>query len=283
LIIKQPELIQSWEASLKKILGLVGVALLVAGPAFAADMAVKAPVRAPLMPVLGWGGWYVGANAGWVGTASDGITNTGTDTGAGGLGNGLATGAIPTSLNLKYSGFIGGAQIGYNWQVGSWVYGLEADFDGASAKGDATIGPITVPGHVPQTTTYHRELDWLATFRGRLGVTLAPAFLVYATGGLAVGETKLGNSYICPTCAPPASTESSTTNQSSNTSAGWTAGGGAEWMFAPNWSVKAEYLYVDLGKHNSSIAYTYGANVSTLTSRANDTMHIVRGGINFHF
>jgi outer membrane immunogenic protein len=269
---------------MRKVLGLVGATLLLAGPALAADLG-KPVYKAPaLMPVLSWSGWYIGANAGWVGSANDTITNTGTDTDGGGLGNGIATGAIPTSLSLGYHGFIGGGQIGYNWQVGSWVYGLEADFDGASAKGDATVGPITVPGHVPQTTTFHRELDWLATVRGRVGVTVAPAFLVYATGGLAVGETKIGNSYICPTCAPPAFTEASTTNSVSNTSAGWTVGAGAEWMFAPNWSVKAEYLYADLGKHSSTIVYTYGpVFTSSMTSTARDTVNIVRGGINFHF
>jgi outer membrane immunogenic protein len=84
-------------------------------------------------------------------------------------------------------------------------------------------------------------------------------------------------------CAPPASTEATTTNSVSNTSPGWTVGAGAEWMFAPNWSVKAEYLYVDLTSHSSTIVYTYGANTSSLTSTAHDSEHVVRGGINFHF
>jgi len=274
------------EGRMRKVLGFVGATLLLAGPALAADLSKPPPVyKAPaLVPVLSWTGWYIGGNAGWVGSANDNVTNTGTDTGPGGLGTALANGQIPGSIPDKLSGFIGGGQIGYNWQTGNWVFGLEADFDGASAKGDAAAvfpGSLTT---VPFTTTFHRELDWLATVRGRLGVTVAPAFLVYATGGLAVGETKLGNSFICPTCAPPASTEATTTNTNSNTSAGWTAGAGAEWMFAPNWSVKAEYLYVDLGTHSSTITYTYPvANTSSLTSTVHDTEHVVRDGINFHF
>jgi outer membrane immunogenic protein len=270
---------------MRKVLGLVGATLLLAGPALAADLSRPPPVyKAPaLMPVLNWNGWYIGGNAGWVGTADQNVANTGTDTGPGGLGSLLAAGAIPASVPTKYSGFLGGGQIGYNWQSGTWVFGIEADFDGASAKGDTTAVFPGGGGFVPVTTTFHRELDWLATVRGRLGVTVAPAFLVYTTGGLAVGETKIGNSFICPTCAPPSSTEASTANVNSNTAAGWTVGAGAEWMFSPNWSVKAEYLYVDLGSHSSTIAYTYGANTSSLTSTVRDTDHIVRGGINFHF
>jgi outer membrane immunogenic protein len=84
-------------------------------------------------------------------------------------------------------------------------------------------------------------------------------------------------------CAPPSATEASTANIISSTSAGWTVGAGAEWMFAPQWSVKAEYLYVDLGTNSSTITYAYGANTSALTSSVHDTYNVVRGGINFHF
>jgi len=252
--------------------------------ASAADMPTKAPVykAAPAIIAPSWAGWYIGVNAGWVGSGRN-ISNTGTDNGGGGLGALLAAGAIPASVSLNNNGFIGGAQIGYNWQVANWVYGLEADFDGASAKSSTTA---VFPGSlafIPLSTTYNRQLDWLATFRGRIGITATPAFLLYATGGLAVGNTKIGNSFICAGCAPPASTEPSTANQTSNTSAGWTVGAGLEWMFAPQWSLKAEYLYVDLGSHSSTITYTYGGSTSTLTSTVRDTENIVRGGINYHF
>lgn len=267
---------------MRKVLGLIGATLLFAGPAVAADLARPITKAPALLPVLNWSGWYVGANAGWVGSANDTVTNTGTDTDAGGLGTGLANGALPTSINVKFSGFIGGAQIGYNWQAGNWVFGLEADFDGASAKGSTTR---VFPGgvFVPNTSTYSRELDWLSTVRGRLGMTVTPAFLVYATGGLAIGQTKIGSTEDCPAAAPPCASEPSMNTVSSHTSAGWTVGGGAEWMFAPNWSVKAEYLYVDLGSHSNTIVYTYPGNTSSMTSTARDTLNIVRAGINFHF
>src|SRR6266581_4372614 len=86
-------------------------------PAMAADMPLKAPPPT-------WTGLYWGVNVGWVGSSQYNITNTGTDTGLGGLGTALAVGAIPGSIPVSHSGFIGGGQIGYNWQFDpSWVWG----------------------------------------------------------------------------------------------------------------------------------------------------------------
>jgi outer membrane immunogenic protein len=271
---------------MRKAFGLIGASLLLAGPALAADLAVKAPVyKAPPLVAPAWAGWYIGGNAGWVGSANNGIGNTGTDTGFGGLGNELNVGALPTATNLGIGGFLGGAQIGYNWQAGNWVYGVEADIAGSSAKGSANVNGLIVPPTVavPTALSVNRELDWLSTYRARLGFTAMPAFLVYGTGGVAVGQTKVGNAWTCVTCAPASTTEASTTNEVSHTAVGWTAGAGVEWMFAPGWSAKAEYLYVDLGTNSSTIAYAYGPDTSTLTSSVRDTYNVVRGGINYHF
>ncbi len=234
------------------------------GAATAADMHVKgrryAAPPPPPAPIYTWAGWYIGLNAGWVGSSDDSIVNTGT----GAFGNGLANGDIPRALDLGYSGFLGGAQVGYNWQTGMWVYGLEADINAADAKSDtAIIG----------ASTFSRELNWLSTFRGRVGVTpwSAPV-LVYATGGLAVGETKIANGVF----HPPLNAASET----SDTRAGWTLGLGAEWAFAPQWSVKAEYLHVDLGDTSTTLVQPpYG----TMRSEATDSLNIVRGGVNYHF
>ena len=265
------------------------IASLASGSAGAADLSqpvYKAPPPPPA-PVYNWTGFYIGGNAGWIGSADNTLSNTGTDTGVGGLGTGLAIGEIPVSLSdFGTNGFIGGAQAGYNWQLTPlWVWGVEADIDWADAKKSFSTGPITVPGHVPTTTDFSRDLDWLGTLRGRIGITPTGPFLLYATGGFAYGETKVGNAFICPTCNPPASTEPSTanSNSSSNLSTGWTVGGGLEWAFAPSWSLKAEYLYVDLGSRSSTIAYTYGANNSSLTSTVVDHENIVRAGINYKF
>jgi outer membrane immunogenic protein len=253
------------------------------GGASAADMAVKARPIAP--PVWTWTGFYVGINGGWIESNNNTLTNVGTDTGPGGLGSLLNAGAIPVALTgFRNSGGMVGGTAGYNWQVDpNWVVGIEGDIDWVSAKRTFNTGFITVPGFVPVETAYSREIDWLATFRGRVGYAVAPSFLLYGTGGFAFGQVRIGNQFICPTCAPPASTEASTTNANSSAEAGWTVGAGAEWKFAPAWSVKAEYLYVDLGTHSSLITYTYGGSTSTLRSSVHDTFNIARVGVNYSF
>ena len=243
----------------------------------------RLPVKAPVAAAVDrWAGAYVGANGGWLGSTHNSISNTGTDDGTGGLGTALATGAIPASVGLSTKGGILGGTTGYNWRLHPmWVAGIETDFDGAFARKSATIGPVTIPGFAPQTTTFTRELDWLGTFRGRVGVTPTSPLMVYATGGLAYGETKLGSNYICPQCSPAPIPPVDT----GHTSFGWTAGAGVEWAFAPQWSAKAEYLYVDLGSINNFISYGYnvanGGNSSTMTSTTRDTENIVRFGVNY--
>ncbi|MGA7810357.1 TonB-dependent receptor domain-containing protein [Bradyrhizobium sp.] len=244
-----------------------------------ASLPVKAPVAAA---VDRWTGAYAGGNAGWLGSTHNSISNSGTDDGTGGLGTALATGAIPTSVGLGTSGALLGGTTGYNWRLNPmWVAGIETDFDAGLTKKSTTIGPVTIPGFAPQTTTFTRDLDWLGTFRGRVGVTPTSPLLVYATAGLAYGETKLGSNYICPQCSPAPIPPPTT----SNTSFGWTAGAGVEWAFAPQWSAKAEYLYVDLGSINNFISYGYnfanGGNSSTMTSTARETENIVRFGVNY--
>jgi outer membrane immunogenic protein len=269
---------------MKSLLGIAAAAALIGSPAFAADMPLKAP---PPAPVASWAGWYVGGNAGWVGSTGNTITNTATDTDSGGLGFALAAGAIPATINLGYSGFLGGGQFGYNWQNGNLVYGLEADLDAASASSsislpDATVHPIAGL-QSPFTINAARQLDWIGTVRGRLGITPGATWLLYATGGLAFGEHEVGIGINDPGGIPPALLF----NQTAIWSAGWTLGAGGEWMFAPRWSFKAEYLFVDLGNVSSTINYAYttiaGAQTSSLTATVHDRDNIVRGGINYHF
>jgi outer membrane immunogenic protein len=184
-------------------------------------------------------------------------------------------------MGVKHSNFLGGGQIGYNWQWGpNWVLGLEADFDGIASPSSTVISAF--PGNLaiaPLQTGYARALDSLGTVRGRAGYLMSPAWLVYATGGLAYGETKLQTAFACAACAPPIST----VNLTDNWQVGWTVGAGVEWKFAPQWSVKAEYLYVDLGSIHNTIAYNYGPFNSTLTSTYNERDNIVRAGVNYKF
>jgi outer membrane immunogenic protein len=275
------------------VLGIAALFALTGGSAFAADLPpapapyYKAPAIVPEPPCI-WCGFYVGGNAGWVGSTGNTITFTGTDTGTAGLGSALAAGAIPGSTNLGYSGFLGGGQFGYNWQTNSWVFGLEADLDAASAKSstsfpDARIINPTGGMNSPFTINAARELNWLGTVRGRIGITPTAPFLLYATGGLAFAQHAVGVGIVDPTAVPP----ENSFNEPSSWSAGWTVGAGGEWMFAPHWSLKAEYLYVDLGNISSTITYAYTSagvpETSSLTATVHDRDNIVRGGINYHF
>ena len=136
------------------------------------------------------------------------------------------------------------------------------------------------------TTVYKYELDDLGTVRARLGWVSSPWYgtnlLWYGTAGLAYGQTKLTTTAQCPTFAPPCFTESTTSLSSTHTSVGWTAGAGVEWKLNPVWSVKVEYLYVELESQHNTLTYTYGPDTSTLTStvqREHD--NIVRFGVNY--
>jgi|HubBroStandDraft_4_1064222.scaffolds.fasta_scaffold285434_1 outer membrane immunogenic protein len=262
------------------------IAALIGSSAMAADLCcAKAPP--PPCCALSWTGWYVGFNAGWVGSTGNTINITGTDTDGGGLGSALAAGNIPAAIDLGYSGFLGGGQFGYNWQSGIFVYGLEADLDAASAKSGVTLpdARFIPPAGIqsPFTINAARQLDWLGTLRGRVGVTASAPLLLYVTGGLAFGEHELGIGVNDPGGIPPAMLF----NQTSTWSAGWTLGAGGEWMFDRRWSLKAEYLYVDLGNVSSTINYAYttltGAQTSSLTATVHDRDNIVRGGVNYHF
>jgi outer membrane immunogenic protein len=264
---------------MKKIF-LSGLALgVLIAPAAAADVAPYFG-RSLQTPFVSWTGFYVGANAGWIGSDYS-INNGGSDTGTGGLGAALAIGAIPSTIKATQSGFLGGGQIGYNWQVYNWILGVETDFDGASAKSSVTAAFPGTAAFAPITTVYNSEIDSLGTLRARLGFLWPASVLWYATAGLAYGQTKFGTAAVCPAFAPPCSSEGSTALQSSKTAVGWTAGTGVEWQFTPAWSVKAEYLYVDLGNQTNTIVYSYGANTSSLISTVSQTENIVRFGVNY--
>ena len=142
----------------------------------------------------------------------------------------------------KPSGFVGGVQAGYNFQTGPWVFGVEGDIQAAGA--DDTFAP------------WKFSNPWFGTLRGRAGYAFSNV-LFYGTAGLAFGELR-------------AQTFGWT---ESHTSAGWTIGAGAEVMFAPNWSAKLEYLYIDLS--TSQFAITGVSNGYSAS--------VVRAGVNYHF
>jgi outer membrane immunogenic protein len=261
----------------KLLLGTLTWAALT-GAAFAADMPVR-PAAAPAYS--NWNGWYVGINAGG-GFQSQEATLSGTDTGFGGI---LRPYGIPTftssiGVPMWVSGPLGGFTVGWNWQAGWWLAGIEADIDCANITGVTTLNNA-VGGFVPVTVQAANTLDRFGTVRARLGWLAGPtsSFLLYATGGFAYGRNTLELSAICPTCGPPANLYA----QDRATKTGWTAGGGIEWMFLQSWTVKGEYLYADLGSQTVGFAYPYGPFLSTAALQNNDRYHILRIGVNYIF
>jgi len=261
---------------MKKLL-VAGAALaaLIGTPALAADMALKAPPP-PAAPPCVWCGWYVGVNigGGW-GNNNVGSFVTATPD----FAPAIAAGQIPGNLGLKPSGVLGGGQVGYNWQTGIWVLGLEADIQGSDVKDSRTINLGTAP--LLSTTPASDKLAWFGTVRGRLGITPTTNFLLYGTGGLAYGETRDSEQSFNPLV--PVTGGNFFASQS-NTRGGWTAGAGAEWMFLPKWSFKVEYLYMDLGNTNLTLRDTTGNfPAAALTYQYTHRYNIARAGVNLHF
>jgi outer membrane immunogenic protein len=220
---------------------VAALGIVAAGAASAADLpSRKGPVEAPLyVPVFTWTGFYVGANAGYAWGQVD-STNLGVIGGFGSFDD--------------PDGFIGGGQIGYNYQIGQWVVGLEADFQGADLKATAVAGAFTASN----------EMNWFGTVRGRVGYAF-DRFLPYVTGGFAYGNVK--NKVTGPFGA----------FSDDNTQYGWTIGGGLEYAFTNNLTAKLEYLYVDLDKESFNIPG------GTLTTNVETQFSVVRAGLNYKF
>ena len=256
--------------------------------AFAADLPVKAPPPPP-PPLYSWTGVYAGVNAGghWSNSTMDlGATDSdGLDVG-GGLGVAQAFGVIPYSAPSNISGFIGGGQIGYNYELNNLVLGVEADVDGTTGRTSSNALLANDIFIFPTGTQTAQRLDWLGTLRGRFGWTPIDRLLVYATGGLAFGQSTASLALYNSVASPVLS---SYVQSKRNT--GWTVGGGLEYALPDvwsNWSVKVEYLYYDLGYSNSTIYYsnidlTGGPEVSTLNGRIRHNGNIVRAGLNYKF
>ena len=244
-----------------------------------------------------WTGFYAGLNAGsawgnsnnvniytWPTSPLFGYFTTGAP-----LNGGISSGSA--------LGFIGGGQVGYNLQTAllgfNVVAGLEVDFQGLANSKNTRQSPfsaltLTFSGRdqypTDSLTTVTTSLSYLGTVRGRAGFLATPSLLLYGTAGLAYGEVNVGLDLYQRFGAAQGSGYSS----HNSTSVGWTAGGGAEWMFLPNWTVKAEYLYYDLGYLQTNANFiawsspgaqlTYGSQGTTQF-----TGNIVRAGVNYHF
>lgn len=239
--------------------------------ATAADMPAAsgaAPAAAP-SPAHNWNGFYAGLQIG--GAWND--NNTAVTF----LPTPALFFALPFSFTPSGDGWIGGAQLGANWQAGVWVLGLEGDISYANLGSSGTIAPILSPGGIPLPGTLHAsssEMNWFGTLRLRGGIAFNQ-MLLYLTGGLAIADIDHSTLTAGPAIVYAAS--------AGETATGWTMGGGFEWALAPNWSLKAEYLYYDLGK-TTLIANPAPANPPfQVATTFEDKGHIARVGVNFRF
>jgi len=228
----------------KFLLAGIAAAAIFGAPALAADMPVKAPPAA-VAPMFNWTGFYVGVEGGggWGHTRHTNVNN-GANSGTAGISGGLA-----------------GGTYGYNWQSGAWVLGLEGDVSWSGIKKTfASSTPFCAPGIECVT-----DMRWFGTDRVRLGYAQGP-LLFYGTVGVAYGNVRgtLLNAGF---------------DVGNKLHSGLTAGGGVEWAFAPNWSLKVEYLWADLG---TKLTYgTVGTPADESVSLKN--LNMVRVGLNYRF
>jgi outer membrane immunogenic protein len=209
------------------------------GAANAADLPRRhaMPTKAPayVEPGYDWTGFYAGINGGW------------------GFGSSEWSAATATHSFDIDGGLVGGT-VGYNYQMGLWVLGLEGDIDWSDIRGSAVNAPCL-------GVSCETRNSWLATARGRIGYSFG-RFMPYVTAGGAFGDVKMN----------PIGLASQT-----DTRAGWTAGGGVEFALTGPWTAKVEYLYVDLGNETCN-----AANCGIATS-VDFTSNIVRAGLNYRF
>jgi outer membrane immunogenic protein len=228
---------------MKKILltTVAFAALSVATSASAADLAARPYTKAAPLPVAvgyNWSGFYAGVMGGY------------------GWSDRVRADGLALATNDLKGGF-GGGTIGYNWQTpGSmWVWGLEADAAGADMK---------LSAGVPGLVTLDDKIRSFGSVTGRVGITSGAA-LFYAKGGYGWADNRVSVNVL-----------GVNTFSQSKVHSGWTVGGGVEYMFAPSWSLKGEYMYADYGNER------YGNTLMGFTD-IGVTTHTVKGGVNYHF
>jgi outer membrane immunogenic protein len=300
---------------IRRILLVSASAMALAGTAFAADLPTHAPPPVYLPPPPTWTGFYAGLNVGYAWSASKGVSTKATNIFD---GYGIVDPADDESFasavsqsgtaSVNTGGVIGGGQIGYNYQFSpAFLVGIEADIQGLGQHGHGSFANTTPDlfgaDFANAVVSSEKSVDWLGTVRGRLGWLITPTLLIYGDGGLAYGGAKARTGVRASWTPGGFDTAgdawTGASGGFSQTRVGWTAGGGLEWMFMPNWSLKAEYLYYDLGSAawglspNSSYStispdaigslagVTNATNISRSSTRFNG--NIVRVGLNYHF
>jgi outer membrane immunogenic protein len=235
---------------MKKLLGAIAISALFAAPALAADLPARMPVKAapaPIVAVYNWTGFYIGAHGGY-GWGEKQWTET--------------TLAAPRPEgSFDVNGPLAGGQIGFNFQTGMWVFGVEAQASWARIDGDRAS--LAFPAQ-----RIHTRADALGTFAGRLGVAFNNV-LVYGKGGAAWVHDKY-------------SVSGTAVASWDDTRWGWMAGGGVEVALSPNWSIKGEYNFMDFGTERYNNIACTGA-CTPFNEDVKQHIHVVKFGVNYRF
>lgn len=267
---------------MKKLLLSTVAVLGMSAAAVAADLPARtmAPAPAPFVaaPVFTWTGFYAGVHAGgaWQDLRAERPAFT---PGTLALAPGATVGAFaPATLGSRSrSTFMGGGHLGYNQQFGAFVLGGELDLSWMGGRSrttfDGTLTEATL-GAVPTTLTVRSGLDWLGTARLRAGVAF-DRVLVYATGGVAFGNPDNRVTFAAPGVT--------WTGRDDTVRAGWTVGGGVEFAWTDNLTVRAEYLYYDLGRQTVTANTTGPLAGTNVSYRFNNSGQIGRVGVSFKF
>jgi outer membrane immunogenic protein len=239
-------------------------------------IASTAPTGVQAEPQFSWTGFYVGANAGygWGDLSTSEFTTA---------PNPVGIFPSPPNVSSNGKGFVGGIQAGYNYQIGRFVIGLEADYSLSGISGTG-VGMLPFAGGVPgyHLTTVVQEIPWFATMRGRLGFSPADRFLLTASAGLAVGRTQVANGTMPVFPGDDCNNTSCASGSASGVSIGWAAGGVLEYALWQNVTIKSEYLFVDLGSRSMTYPVTLSGG-NTVTTKSDFRAHIARVGLNFKY
>lgn len=270
----------------RKLTLLAAGFLAVAGGASAADL--YAPPQASFAPASyapqgsgSWNGFYAGGNFGAAfGKAEGKSASTSITTGLPAPAEAAEVPLLSTSKNKTSA--IGGVQFGYNFQVDGFLFGAEADLNYLGRKSSVGLTAVyeaePIIGNYNWSGTASTRNDWLSTFRLRAGYLATPQFLIYATGGLAVGDVRstVVGGYSSSTL-PIASDYIA--GQRNETRVGYSVGAGAEYELTPSVTLRGEYLYSNLGRQR--VAF-FGPNSVGSVSNRND-VHMLRAGLNYRF
>jgi outer membrane immunogenic protein len=259
------------------VFALAGASALAIGTiqsASAADIprpVVKAPV---MVAAYSWTGFYIGVHGGygWAnGDVGIGITDPT------GIAQAVAAaGGFPVSYSFDRDGYVAGGQIGYNQQMGQWLWGVEADISATGIRGSQSVLlPTCAICTLPNASSASQDMDWFGTVRGRLGF-VASNWLFFGTGGLAYGHVK----YAYSQTNVPFGGGVNIAGSASEVEVGWTLGAGVEYGWGP-WSAKAEYLYYDLGDASFTVPHNLVPAIVQFTPQFENKGSIVRAGFNY--